>query len=142
MAKDIDHVLIDDRWRMLQNCRVYRSAQFLNSDHRLVVATLKLYHKSRGMVPSQPNLDVEKLKDERVAEKFVNRLSGDLGVWVFWGILKSCGVPSRPPSLMFLVDVLEPTVRRRRTLSPKGQWIPLTRAAGPDLMAELSCSAS
>ena len=31
------------------------------------------------MVPSQPRLDVGKLKDERVSEEFVNRLSGDLG---------------------------------------------------------------
>ena len=31
------------------------------------------------MVPSQPSLDVGKLKDERVAEEFVNKLSGDLG---------------------------------------------------------------
>ena len=41
-AMEIDHVLIDGHWRMIQNCRVYRSAQFLNTDHRLVVATLKL----------------------------------------------------------------------------------------------------
>ena len=47
--------------------------------HRLVGATLKLQHKSRRMVPSQPRLDVGKLKDERVAEEFANRLSGDLG---------------------------------------------------------------
>ena len=83
---------------------------FLNTDHRLVAATLKLSLKSRRMVPSQPRLDVGKLKDERVAEEFANRLSGDLVVWVLWGILKSCGVPSRPPSLMLLVDVLELTV--------------------------------
>ena len=31
------------------------------------------------MVPSQPRLYVGKLKDERAAEEFVNRLSGDLG---------------------------------------------------------------
>ena len=31
------------------------------------------------MVPSQPRLDVGKLKDERVAEEFTNRLSGHLG---------------------------------------------------------------
>ena len=31
------------------------------------------------MVPSQPRLDVGKLKDERVAEEFANRLSGDFG---------------------------------------------------------------
>ena len=72
-------MLIDGRWRMIQNCRVNRSAQFLNTDHRLVVATLKLHLKSRRMVPSQPRLDVGKLKDERVAEEFANNLSGDLG---------------------------------------------------------------
>ena len=83
MAKEIDHVLVDGRWRTIQNCRVCRSAQFLNTDHRLVVATPKLQLKSRRMVPSQPRLDVGKLKDERVAEEFVNSLSGDLGVWVF-----------------------------------------------------------
>ena len=82
MAKEIDHVLVDGRWRMIQNCRVYRSAQFLNPDHRLVVANLKLHLKSGRMVPSQPRLDVGKLKDERVAEEFANRLSGDLGDWL------------------------------------------------------------
>ena len=30
------------------------------------------------MVPSKPRRDVGKLKDERVAEEFLNRLSGDL----------------------------------------------------------------
>ena len=79
VAKEIDHVLIDGCWRMIQNCRVYRSVQFLNTDYRLVVATMKLQLKSGRMVPSQPMLDVGKLKDERVAEEFVNRLSGDLG---------------------------------------------------------------
>ena len=131
MAKEIDHVLVDGRWRMNQNCRVYRSAQFINNDHRVVVATLKLQLKSRRMVPSQPRLDIGKLKDERVAEEFANRLSGDLGVWVLWGVLKSCGVPSRPPSLMLPVDVLELTEGQRRILSLKGHWIPLTRVAGP-----------
>ena len=38
------------------------------------------------MVLSQPRLYVVKLKDERVAEGFLNRLSGDLGVvGVLWG---------------------------------------------------------
>ena len=68
VAKEIGHVLITGRWRMIQNCRVYRNAQFLKLDHRLVEATLKLHLKSRRMVPSQPGLDVGKLKNERVAE--------------------------------------------------------------------------
>ena len=79
VAKESDHVLIDGCWRMIQNCRVYRSAQFLNTDHRLVVATLKLQLKSRRIVPSEASLDGGKLKDERVAEEFANRLSGDFG---------------------------------------------------------------
>ena len=33
------------------------------------------------MVPSQPSLDVGKLKDETVAEEFANRLSRDLQGW-------------------------------------------------------------
>ena len=76
---EIDHVLADGRWRMVQNCRIYQSAQFLNTDHMLVVATLKLQFKSGRTVQSQPRLDVGKLKDDRVAEEFANRLSGDLG---------------------------------------------------------------
>ena len=71
-------MLVDVCWRMVQKCRVYQSAQILNTDHRLIVATLKLQLKSRRMVPSQPRLDVGKLKDKRVAEEFANRLSGDL----------------------------------------------------------------
>ena len=46
VAKEIDHVIVDGRWRMIQNCRVYWSAQFLNTDHWLA-ATLKLQLKSR-----------------------------------------------------------------------------------------------
>jgi len=81
VAKEIGHVLIDGCWRLAQNCRVYQSAQFLN---RLVVTTTKLRLKSKRMVPSSSRLYVGKLNDERVAEEFVNRLSGglqrDLGV--------------------------------------------------------------
>ena len=64
---------------MIQNCRVHQTAQFLITDHRLVVATLKLQLKSGRMIPSKPRLDVGKLEDERVAEQCANRLSGALG---------------------------------------------------------------
>ena len=36
VAKEIDHVLVNGRWRMSQSCRVSQSAHFLNTDHRLV----------------------------------------------------------------------------------------------------------
>ena len=79
VAKEIHQVIVDGRWRMIQNCRVNWSAQFLNIKHRLVEATVKLQLKSGRMVPSQPRMDVGKLKDERVAQEFANRLSGDFG---------------------------------------------------------------
>ena len=44
-----------------------------------MVATLKLQLVSCRMAQSQPRLDVGKLKDKRVSEKFANGLSGDLG---------------------------------------------------------------
>ena len=142
MTKEIDNVLIDGHWRMIQNCRVYQNAQFLNINHRLVVATLKMQLKSRRMVPCQPWLDVSKLKNERVVQKFMNRLIGDLGGLsalgnpeVVWSALKTT-------ILMLPLDVLEFTAERRRILSLKGHWIPLTRVAGPGFSAELSCSGS
>ena len=113
---EIDHVLVDGRCRMIQNCRVYRSAQFLKTNHRLVVATLKLQPKSRRMVPSQPRLDVGKLKNERVAEEFANRLSGDLRGLSALGNPKKLWSASRLSSLMMPVDVLELTIGRRRML--------------------------
>ena len=79
MAKEIHYVLVGGRWRTIQNGRVYRSAQFLNTNHRLVVATLKLQLKSGRMVPSQPRLEVGKPKDDRVAEEFAKRQGGDWG---------------------------------------------------------------
>ena len=72
-------MLVDGCWTMIQNYRVDWSAQFLNTDHRLLVASIKLQRKSRRMVPSQPRLDVDKLRYKRGAEDFANRLGGDLG---------------------------------------------------------------
>ena len=109
MAKKIDHLLDDGHWRMIQNCRVYWSAQFLHTDHRFVVATLKMQLKSGRLEPSQPRLDVGKLKNERVVEEFANRLSVDMVGLGDFRILKSCGTPSRPPFLMLPVEVLELT---------------------------------
>ena len=54
VAKEIDHMLIDGRWRLMQNCRAYRSAQFLNTDDRLVAATLKLQLKFEKIRPVGP----------------------------------------------------------------------------------------
>ena len=42
VEKKNEDVLVDGRWRMIQNCRAFWSAQFLNNNHRLVEGTLKL----------------------------------------------------------------------------------------------------
>ena len=36
VAKENDHVLVHGHWRMIQNCRVHQSAQFLKTEQRLV----------------------------------------------------------------------------------------------------------
>ena len=45
VAKEMD--LVSTRCRILQNSRVFCSAEFFATDHRLVVASLKLHIKSR-----------------------------------------------------------------------------------------------
>ena len=39
VTKEIDHVFVDGHWRMIQNCRVYRSAQFFNTDHWMLASS-------------------------------------------------------------------------------------------------------
>ena len=142
MAKEIDHVLIDGHWRMIQNCKVYQSAQFLNTDHRLVVVMLKLQLKSRRMVPCQPRLDVGKLSDERVAEEYADSLSGDLGSLGALVDPKELGSAFKTIVFDVASGCLGTHHRANKNLSLNRHWIPLTRVAGPGLMAELSCSRS
>ena len=47
VAKEIDHNLVSTRLRILQKCRIFRSAEFFATDHRLFGATLKLHVKSK-----------------------------------------------------------------------------------------------
>ena len=77
-----DHILVSTRWRTLQNCRVFRSAEFFATDHRLlVVASLKLHVKSRK--PPRRNHTVfylEKLKDLTFAQEYAVTVSNRFGV--------------------------------------------------------------
>ena len=79
--KEIDHILISTRWRLLQNCRVFRSAEFFATDHRLVVATLKLRLKTRRISRChQQRFHLEKLKDEECAREYAVTVSNRFGV--------------------------------------------------------------
>ncbi|KAG2466212.1 SIA8E sialyltransferase, partial [Polypterus senegalus] len=71
VAKEINYILVGRRWRLLQNCRVYRSAQFVNSDHRLVVATLRIQLRSSRLPPTRKmSLDLARLQDQAVSNEF------------------------------------------------------------------------
>ena len=65
MKKEIDHILVRTRWTLMQNCRVYRIVEFFNTDHRLVIATLRLRFRCRKARGQRPQvLDLEKLRDQ------------------------------------------------------------------------------
>ena len=78
--KEIDHILVDGRWRLLENCRVFRSAQFFSADHRLLVATLKIRLRCpRKAASGQVRLDVSQLGNPDVAQEYATKLAIALG---------------------------------------------------------------
>ena len=81
VAKEIDHILVSTRWRILRNCRVFRSAEFFATDHRLVVATLRLHIKSRKISRChQTVFHLEKLKDLTCAHEYAVTVSNRFSV--------------------------------------------------------------
>ena len=72
--KELDHVLISTRFKCLQNCRVYRSAEFFGTDHRLLVATLRIQFRSRRLPASSPKLDIDKLSDVAVSREYATEV--------------------------------------------------------------------
>ena len=70
IAEEIDRILVRTRWRIFQNCRVFRSAEFFATDHRLL-ATLKLHVNSRKISRSDHNVfHLEKVKDSTCAHEY------------------------------------------------------------------------
>ncbi|KAG0713084.1 Ubiquitin conjugation factor E4 B [Chionoecetes opilio] len=96
VAKEIDHILVSTRWRILQNCRVYQSAEFFAADHRLVVATLKLHVKSRRISRGNHTVfHLEKLNDLTCAHEYAVAVSN----WPsLLGTRTSTGLLSLEPS--------------------------------------------
>ena len=81
VAKEIDHILVSTRWRILQNCRVFRSAEFFATDHRLVVATLRIHIRSKKIPRCNfPRLHLEKLRDPTCAHEYAVAVSNRFGV--------------------------------------------------------------
>ena len=64
---DIDHILVSTCWRILRDCRVHRCA----TEHRLVIATLKLHVKFIKISRCDNNVfNFEKLKDSTCAHEY------------------------------------------------------------------------
>ena len=75
-AKEIDHILISTRWRILQNCRVYRSAEFCGTDHRLVVATLRVHFRTPRPSSDRPRVfHLDRLREEECAREYAVAIS-------------------------------------------------------------------
>ncbi|CAH1271086.1 ZNF195 [Branchiostoma lanceolatum] len=69
--KAIDHILISSRWKsFVTNCRVYRGAQLGNTDHRLLMAHMRLKLKADPSTKRQVRLDSTRLKDPHIQETF------------------------------------------------------------------------
>ena len=71
-SKTIDHILVSGRWKIASDCRVYRSAELGNTDHRLLAATLHLHLRSntpRSHTLRRPP-DIDKLREPTYAHRF------------------------------------------------------------------------
>ena len=80
-AKEIDHILVSTRWRILQNCRVYRSAEFCGTDHRLVVATLRVHFKTPQRSNDHPRVfHLDRLREGECARGFAEAISDRFAV--------------------------------------------------------------
>ena len=96
IVKKIHHILVSTHLRIIQNSRVFRSAKFFATNHRFVVATLKLHVKSRKISRYNHNVfHLEKLKDSTCAHEYAMTVSIRFEVLValedlveLWGTVK------------------------------------------------------
>ncbi|KAI8493288.1 hypothetical protein Bbelb_292920 [Branchiostoma belcheri] len=67
--KVLDHILISSRWKpFVTNCRVYRGAQLGNTDHRLLIAHIRLKLKNDPSTKRKVHMDSSPLKDPLIKE--------------------------------------------------------------------------
>ncbi|XP_037781108.1 uncharacterized protein LOC119577605 [Penaeus monodon] len=144
---EIYHIFVDTRWRILQSCRVFRSAEFFATGHRFVVATLRLSLRSRRILRSyQQVFHLERLKSEEVAQEYAVTVSNRFEVLgtlqdpaELWDTFKW-------ETLSAAEECLGVRLRRRRhvVLDETLNTIEMSRAARLDgdhvLHRELSCS--
>ena len=66
----IDHILVRRRWRSsVLDSRVFRGADFCNTDHRLLIARLKV--KLRSEKPTfKPKIDIDRFAESTLRKEF------------------------------------------------------------------------
>ncbi|XP_069992348.1 uncharacterized protein [Penaeus vannamei] len=76
-AKEIDHILISTHWRILQNFKVYRIDEVCSTDHRLVVATLRVHFEIPLWSNDHPRVfHLDRLREGECAQRFAEALYG------------------------------------------------------------------
>ena len=81
--ENLDHILINPRWNALSDCRVYPSAEFGNTDHRLLSVTLRLKMRALTRRPQKclRRHDTERLKQLLVREQFRREVGPSSSSW-------------------------------------------------------------
>lgn len=88
VPKGINHIFVNNCWRVLQNCRVYSSAGFFVTDCK-VVGKLRIYIKPKKFSRCNPTgFHVEKLRDQVCPQQYTVAISSWLKVS---GMLKDRG---------------------------------------------------
>jgi exonuclease III len=79
VGTQIDHVVVRRCWRSsVCDTRVYRGADFCNSDHRLVVSEMRV-RLSNAKKPKQELVDVDRLKSQEKAIEFELNIGNRFG---------------------------------------------------------------
>ncbi|CAH1233043.1 Hypp565 [Branchiostoma lanceolatum] len=68
--KELDHILTNRRWHTTTDCRVYRSAELGNTDHRLLAMTVCLRLQRDPTSKVQRKVDISRLRSPEVAAHF------------------------------------------------------------------------
>ncbi|KAI8516766.1 hypothetical protein Bbelb_053470 [Branchiostoma belcheri] len=79
-TKEVDHILTSRRWHTSSNCRVYRTAEFGNTDHRLLAMTVCLRLQKNPASTNQRKFDLNGLQTESTRCRFQLQLKNRFSV--------------------------------------------------------------
>ncbi|XP_042855593.1 craniofacial development protein 2-like [Penaeus japonicus] len=122
--------LISQRWRsFITNCRVYRGAEIGNTDHRLLIADMKLKLKANPSNKFQPRLNSAKLADPVIQTSYQCSISNRFNA------LANDNSDNWQHFKQEVCKAAEETIGRTRP-SPKQPWISMETLKIIDLRRE------